>query len=703
MDIAPKLRELARNLWWTWQPDTIALFRDLDPALWRRVNHNPVAFLAQLSPETLVQRAVDLALEARISFGFHRLHEYLHSEQTWGDSFAGSLKASPVAYFSAEFGLHESLPIYSGGLGVLAGDHLKGASDLGLPIVGVGLFYAQGYFNQRLDADGWQKESFSETPVDLLPLDRVKDAEGKPVRIRLETPSGEIWVGLRQARVGRATLLLLDSDVEENSEEDRKLTGRLYKADPGVRIRQELILGMGGIRALALLGIRPGVVHLNEGHSAFALLEMARAEMITDEVDFPEAFRRVKAKTVFTSHTPVEAGHDRFDGDLIEEALGSLRESLGLSREEMMALGRLDPSDEEETFCLTVLGLKAARMANGVSALHGRATRRMWGALWPGRDEFDVPIRHITNGVHIATWLSPPMHRLYNRYLGRDWEENKSSPEGWQKIDEIEDGELWEAHQINKARLVSYVQRKVLEQFTHLGGAPGGGDKPGQRLDPSFLTIGFARRFTAYKRADLILGDEARLERLVADPERPIQILFAGKAHPKDEPGKRLVQRIVEMSLDPRFQGRILFLEDYDINVARHLVQGVDLWLNTPRRPLEASGTSGMKAVCNGVLHLSMLDGWWAEAFDGSNGFAIGDGSEHSKAEVQDRRDTESLYAVLEEQVIPLFYDRDAGGIPRAWVGTMKKTIKSLVWRFSADRMLKQYAREFYLPIVGGI
>jgi len=531
----------------------------------------------------------------------------------------------------------------------------------------------------------------------------VKDAEGKPVRMHLETPSGDIWVGLRQARVGRATLLLLDSDVEENSEEDRKLTGRLYKADPNIRIRQELILGVGGIRALALLGIRPGVVHLNEGHSAFALLEMTRAEMVTDEVDFSEAFRRVKAKTVFTSHTPVEAGPARFDGDRIEEALGSLRESLGLSREEMMALGRVDPSDDEETFCMTVLGLKAARMANGVSALHGRATRRMWGALWPDRDEFDVPIGHITNGVHIATWLSPPMHRLYNRYLGRGWEENKSSPEVWHGIDAIDDGELWEAHQVNKARLVSYVQRKVAEQHAHHGGGPEGGDPPGQRLDPSVLTIGFARRFTAYKRADLILGDEARLERLVADSERPIQILFAGKAHPKDEPGKRLVQRIVEMSLDPRFQGRILFLEDYDINVARHVVQGVDLWLNTPRRPLEASGTSGMKAVCNGVLHFSMLDGWWVEAFDGRNGFAIGDGGEHRKPEVQDRRDTESLHAVLADQVIPLFYDRDAEGIPRAWVGTMKEAIKSLVWRFSADRMLKQYAREFYLPIVGGI
>jgi len=703
MDIAPKLRDLARNLWWTWQPDTIALFRDLDPALWRKVNHNPVAFLARISPETLEQRAVDLALEARISFAFHRLNEYLHSQLTWGDTFAGPLKASPVAYFSAEFGLHESLPIYSGGLGVLAGDHLKGASDLGIPLVGVGLFYAQGYFNQRLDADGWQQESFSESQIDLLPLDRVKDAEGKPVRMQMETRSGMIWIGLRQARVGRATLLLLDSDVEENSEADRGLTGRLYKADQDIRIRQELILGVGGIRALALLGIRPGVIHLNEGHSAFALLEMARAEMVSDEVDFREAIRRVKARTVFTSHTPVQAGHDRFDGDLIDEVLGPLGESLGLSREEMMALGRIDPSDDSEPFCMTILGLKTARMSNSVSALHGRATRRMWGALWPDRAELDVPIGHITNGVHVSTWLAPPMHRLYNRYLGRHWEENKSSPESWRKIDAIDDGELWEAHQINKARLVSYVQRKVLEQQAHRGGGAGKGDPPGQRLDPSILTVGFARRFTAYKRADLILGDEARLERLVADPERPIQILFAGKAHPKDEPGKRLVQHIVQMSLDPRFLGRILFLEDYDINVARHLVQGVDLWLNTPRRPLEASGTSGMKAVCNGVLHLSILDGWWAEAYDGRNGFAIGAGGEHSNFDEQDRRDTESLYAVLEDEVIPLFYDRDAEGLPRAWVGMMKKAIKSLVWRFNAVRMLKQYAREFYLPIVGGI
>ena len=701
VDIASELRALAANLWWTWNPNTIAVFREIDPALWREVNHSPAAFLAQIPSDQLEARAEELALKARINYAFHRLQEYLERRQSWGDVYSGPLRANPVAYFCAEFGLHESLPIYSGGLGILAGDHLKSASDLGIPIVGVGLFYAQGYFTQRLDATGWQNESYFEAEIDHLPIQRVQDPKGEPVHVQVETRSGAIRVGLWRASVGRATLVLLDSDVEGNSPADRELTGRLYGGDADLRIRQELILGVGGVRALTALGIGPGALHLNEGHCAFAPLETAREFMESDAVSFADALRRVTMRTVFTTHTPVEAGHDRFDGGLVEHVLGPLRERLGLSPEEFLALGRAHPENRQEPFCMTVLGLRAARYANGVSAHHGQVARRMWQGLWPGRSEFDVPIRHVTNGVHVASWLAPPVRQLYDRYLGPEWERHMGSPETWRPIDAIEDGELWEAHQITKARLVSYVQRQVCLHESQRGGDGTVCDLTTQRLDPAALTLGFARRFATYKRADLILMDDARLERLVSNAERPVQIIFAGKAHPRDDPGKRLIQRIFGMARDPRFLGRVVFIEDYDINVARHLIQGVDLWLNTPRRPQEASGTSGMKALFNGVLNLSILDGWWAEAYDGSNGFAIGSGGEHSSAEEQGRRDAEDLYAVLEDSVVPLYYERDARGVPRGWVARAKNAIRSLAWRFSANRMAMEYARHCYLPLVG--
>ena len=696
-----ELRELARNLWWTWQPSVIALFRDLDPSFWREVNHNPVAFLSRFPPDLLKQRASELALEARVNHAFHRLQDYLERGQSWGDVYAGPLKAKPVAYFSAEFGLHESIPIYSGGLGILAGDHLKSASDLGIPLVGVGLLYAQGYFNQRLDAVGWQQERYLETEIRDLPLERVVDTHGKPVRVRVETRAGPISIGIWRTQVGRCGLLLLDSDVPENTHADRQLTGRLYGGDAGVRIRQELILGVGGLRALAALGITPGVLHLNEGHSAFALLEMARQEMTNDGIDFREAMRRVTARTVFTTHTPVAAGHDRFEKDLVESALGPLREDLQLSLDQLMAFGRMRSGDKTEAFCMTVLGIKAARKANGVSSMHGEVTRRMWRKLWPRRTESDVPIGHITNGVHVSSWLAQPMYDLYSSYLGADWERRMCSPETWAPISTVDDDELWEAHEIMKARLVSYVQRQVSAQEALRGGALPIRNGTTTRLDPAILTIGFCRRFATYKRAALILGDEKRLERLVSDPERPVQFIFAGKAHPKDDPGKHLIKRIFEMCHDHRFLGRVAFIEDYDINVGRHLVQGVDLWLNTPRKPLEASGTSGMKAVFNGVLNLSILDGWWAEAYDGSNGFAIGVGAQHASDHKQDARDVEALYSALENEVIPLYYERNSHGIPRGWVARMKNAIRSLAWRFNANRMVMQYASECYLPLAG--
>lgn len=700
MSIASELRELARNLWWTWQPSVIALFRDVDPHLWREVNHNPVAFLAKIPPDRLEERALELASEARISYAFHRLHEYLGGRASWGHTYAGTLHAKPVAYFSAEFGLHESIPIYSGGLGILAGDHIKTASDLGIPLVGVGMLYAQGYFNQRLDASGWQQESYFETDIEHMPIEQVADREGKPVRVHVQTRSGPIAIRLWRAQVGRCALILLDSDVEENNDYDRQLIGRLYGGDANVRIRQELILGVGGVRALAALGIRPAVLHLNEGHSTFAVLEMARQEMEKDGVDFGEALRRVRTRTVFTTHTPVEAGHDRFDPELVEYVLGPLREQLRLSQPDFMAQGRVNVQDQGAPFCMTVLGLKAAWKSNAVAALHGQVTRHMWRPLWPNRPEHEVPIAHVTNGVHVASWIASPMRQLYDAYLGANWEQRICLPETWAAIDSIDDEELWEAHQIVQARLLTYVQRKVCAQESAREGTSQACDLTKERMDPSILTIGFARRFATYKRGDMILSDEARLERLL-DSERPIQIIYAGKAHPHDDPGKHLIQRIFRMTRDDRFLGRIVFLEDYDINVARHLVQGVDVWLNVPRRPHEASGTSGMKAVFNGVLNLSILDGWWAEAYNGSNGFAIGDGGEHVNTGEQDRRDAEALYEVLEREIIPLYYDRDDRGIPRGWVRRVKRALQGLAWRFNAHRMVREYARDCYLPAVG--
>jgi len=702
MDIAMELRELARNLWWCWHTDAVALFRDMDPDLWRKVNHNPIAFLSEMPPERLRERASELALESRINYMFHRLHEYLDGgRSTWGGIHAGPLHAGPVAFFSAEFGLHESMPIYSGGLGILAGDTLKNASDLGVPMVGVGLLYAQGYFNQQLDKTGWQRESYYEAPLERLPIEQVRDAAGKPLTVHVDTRSGRIGALVWNLAVGRNRLLLLDSDIEGNTPGDRELTGRLYGGDAGVRIRQELLLGVGGVRALKALGIRPGVLHLNEGHSAFSILELARQEMESDGVDFHEAFRRVKGRTVFTAHTPVEAGHDRFDGGLMEQIIGPLREALRLSAGDLMALGRVRPEDNAEPFCMTVLGLKGAWKSNAVSALHGRVTRRMWQSLWPGRGEFEVPIGHVTNGIHVASWMAPPMRQIVDASLGADWEQRMDSPATWEAIQSIDDAELWEAHQILKTRLVGYVQRQACAQEAARQESGEACDFTLKRLDPSALTLGFSRRFATYKRGSLILGDDKRLERLICNDNMPVQLLFAGKAHPHDDPGKNLIQRIFNMSRDLRFMGRIVFLEDYDINVARHLVQGVDVWLNTPRRPREACGTSGMKAVFNGSLNLSILDGWWAEAYDGMNGFAIGTGAQHADENEQDRRDAADLYSVLEQQVVPLFYDRDKRGIPAGWVARIKHAMQSLGWRFNAGRMVMEYACKCYLPAVG--
>ncbi len=700
--IAPahqRLQMLAKNLWWSWDDDTTSLFRELDPVLWRELGYNPIALLEQMPIDKLEERASQLALHSRINYAYRRMLEYLNSKHTWGARHAGVLWARPVAYFSAEFGLHESIPIYSGGLGILAGDHLKSASDLGIPLVGIGLFYDQGYFKQRLDLEGWQQEDYIEVDGRLLPIQPALTASGEPVTVTIETRTGTIAARVWKIAVGRITLLLLDSDVDGNQPEDRELTARLYGGDNRVRIRQELLLGVGGVRALKALGISPGVAHLNEGHSAFASLELVRQRMMTEGINAEEAMRRISSQVVFTTHTPVPAGHDRFSSQLIEEHLGPLAESLGLNHDQLMTLGRENHNDE---FCMTVLALKLSRRANGVSSLHGQVSRAMWTPLFPGRAEQDVPIGHITNGVHVPTWLAPQMHQVYDRHFGPDWRVRCGKPGFWEAIENVDDGELWETHQTLKVQLIETARRRAAHYAKQRGESPEFVKQLQRSLSLDALTIGFARRFATYKRANLILQDIEALASLVNDAQRPIQFVFAGKAHPHDQPGKQVLQQIAQLMRDPRFAGKIMFIEDYDINLGRHLVQGVDVWLNNPRRPLEASGTSGQKVVLNGGLNLSILDGWWAEAYDGLNGFAIGMGETHTSIQVHDSRDGEALAKTLRDEVIPLYYNRDRDGLPRNWIARMKRAIRTLGWRFSADRMVMDYVLNSYIPAAGG-
>ena len=658
-----KCMALASNLWWSWNPEVARIFMDLDPIRWRQLDHNPVALLQEFTPERLEERVAEVVLYSRIDNAYRRLKEYMANRHTWGTTHAGVLGARPVAYFSAEFGIHESLPIYSGGLGVLSGDHIKSASQLGVPLVAIGLFYAQGYFRQHLDENGYQGEEYVDTKVDQLPAKPATSPNGDPITVSIDTRNGQILAQVWKMQVGRVRLYLLDCNVEGNSPEDRQLTSRLYGGDERVRIRQELVLGVGGVKALKELGITPGVYHLNEGHSAFGPLEVIRERMADDGKTFEDALREVAMQTVFTTHTPVPAGHDRFDPALVEEHVGPLREQIGLSYDQLMSLGRVDPQDEGETICMTVLGLKLSRTANAVSQLHGHVTRRMWSLLWPWRVEEEIPVGHITNGVHVPSWQAPQMKELCNRYFPVDWYDKIGEPETWKHIYNVDPGELWETHNTLKNLMISFVRKRLASQCRRRKESDEAIEEARHVLNPNVLTIGFGRRFATYKRATLIFSDMDRIASIINDSNRPVQFVFAGKAHPKDEPGKQFIQNIANLKKDDRFRGKVVFLENYDVNVCRHMVHGVDVWLNNPRRPLEASGTSGQKVVLNGALNLSVLDGWWAEAYDGTNGFAIGPGSHHVSDEVTDQRDFESLIHVLESEVVPTFYHRDVDGL----------------------------------------
>ncbi len=696
---------LARNLWWSWDPAACALFRSLDERRFAQLHHNPVALLNEISLEEFHRRSRSHVLHATVNHTYRRFREYMDSRSDLGGAHkrnrSGVLHSRVVAYFSAEFGIHESLPIYSGGLGILAGDHLKSASDLGIPLVGVGLFYAQGYFRQRLDGDGWQQEEYLEVDHSALPLEPVLDSSGRPLSIEIELRSGTLCARIWKLCVGRVALYLLDSDVPGNAPEDRMLTSRLYGGDQRVRIRQELLLGVGGLRALHALGIEPGVLHLNEGHSAFACLELVRERMLYEGTSFGEAIRRVARQVVFTTHTPVPAGHDRFDEPLVEEHLGPLRDQLGLSLDQLMSLGRTEPANHEEDFCMTALALRSSQRVNAVSSLHGEVSRNMWRALYLARSDEEVPIGHVTNGVHVRSWIAPQMRQLYDRHVGREWVDESSQRALWEAVSAIDDGELWETHLALKSELIDFVRARCIAQARARGESDERVSELARVLSIDALTIGFARRFATYKRAGLIFEDLERVSELFDHAHCPIQVIFAGKAHPRDVPGKEVLQQIASLARE-RFRGRLVVVEDYDIAVGRHLVQGVDLWLNNPRRPFEASGTSGMKCVLNAVLNLSVLDGWWAEAYDGENGYAIGRGSTHVRTELHDMRDASALYRVLRDEVIPQYFERNEDGVPTAWVRRIKAAIATLGWRFSADRMVLDYVQGAYVPAAGG-
>jgi glycogen phosphorylase len=701
--VQEKLAKLASNYWWSWQPEVTTIFREIAPIRWSQLVHNPVALLKELTPDQVEQRCREEVLHSRINGAYRRWLEYMDSAETWGSTHAGILGQRPAAYFSAEFGIHESLPIYSGGLGVLAGDHLKSASDLGIPLVAVGLLYVEGYFSQRIDENGWQQESYTEIDTANLSISPALGPDGKSVVVSVTTRSGKIFARVWRVNVGRIALFLLDTNIPQNKDEDRHLTARLYGGDQRTRIRQEIILGIGGARALNALGIQPSVIHMNEGHSAFAPLEFIRGRMKEDGLSFDEALRETASMGVFTTHTPVPAGHDRFDQHMVEEHVGPLADELGLSHDALVGLGRVDPQNPHESFCMTVLAFRLSRHANAVSSLHGIVSRRMWAGLWPWRSEEEIPIGHITNGVHVPTWLAAQMRVLYDRVLPINWYLRTGEPEVWAGFEQVTPGELWETHQSLKNRLIVYSRTRLAAQAQRRGLPEAVIEKLGQALDPEALTIGFARRFAPYKRADLIMRDMALIGKILSDAEHPVQFIFAGKAHPADDLGKALLQRIYKLSQTEPFLGRLVVLEDYDINLGRHIVQGVDVWLNNPRRPLEASGTSGQKVVLNGGLNCSVLDGWWAEAFDGANGFAIGNGRVHVDQSIQDERDAKSLYDVLQKEVIPLFYERDADDLPLKWIARMKRAVRTLGWRFNADRMVMDYVQQTYIPAAGGL
>jgi len=690
------LKYIAHNLYFTWNQDAIRLFHRIDPDRWEQSQHNPVMFLGMISQKQLNEILTDegfLSQMDRVEDEFKRYmevtHRYEHNLEQPTDF--------QVAYFSFEYGLSEALPLYSGGLGILAGEHLKSASDLCVPLFGVGLLYQMGYFQQYLNSDGWQQLQYKQNDFFNMPVLPLHDAGGERLGIELSLGGEPVKAQLWKIQVGRVDLFMLDANIADNPPEIRNLTSMLYGGDLEMRMRQEILLGIGGARAIQALDRTPAVYHMNEGHSAFAALERIRQLIVRHGVSFAEAREAVAASNVFTTHTPVPAGNDMFPQHLMEKYFRHYADELGIPFAHLMGLGRQNPDDSNEPFCMTVLALKLSHYTNAVSKLHGSVSRRMWQNVWKGTPEIDIPIQHITNGVHIPSWISHEMGGLYQRYLGPKWTEDPDNERVWERIDRIPDSELWRTHERRRERLVAFTRQRLRQQLIHRGAPKKEIDLAAEVLNPEALTIGFARRFATYKRGNLIFRNPDRLSAILNHPERPVQIILAGKAHPKDNPGKEIIRQIIHLNRRPDFRHSVVFLEDYDMNVARYLVQGVDIWLNNPRRPLEACGTSGMKVTPNGGLNLSVLDGWWVEGYNGENGWSIGAGEEYTDYNYQDDVESEAIYSLLEGEIVPLFYDRGRDRLPRGWIHKMKLAMKSLLSRFNTHRMVEDYMEQFYV------
>lgn len=697
-DLTVGLNRLARNLWWTWNQEAQEIFQELSPRGWQNLYHNAVAVLHEVSDYELRVRLQDQDFAGRVQGVLKTFEDYLQEKNTWGRQNAALLQQNPVAYFSAEFGFHETLPIAAGGLGILAGDHAKSASDLDLGFVGLSLFYREGYFQQMINQDNWQVEYYTLLNPKNLPVEPVLNPRGEPLVGMVEIAMTEVYFQAWRVNVGRVPVYLLDTNRPENEQRFRDLTLRVYGGDSTTRIMQEILLGVGGVRLLRALGLQPSVFHMNEGHAAFLTLELVR-EKLAESKPLAKALAATKEQCLFTTHTPVEAGHDRFTKDLVQYALVKLHSQLKIPFPELMGLGRVDPKNENEAFCMTVLALKLSRAANGVSELHGQVSRAMWQTLYAQKSRDQVPIGHITNGVHLLGWMKGPVRRFWKQRLGPGWDATINESTFWERMADpsfISDEEIWALRYKLRRELIEFARRRLLLQGQRL--TQGDFIAFDQLLNPDALTIGFARRFATYKRAPLIFQQFDNIVKLVADRAHPVQFVFAGKAHPRDDEGKRYIQHIIHLSKYTELKGHLVFIENYDVHVARQMVSGCDVWLNNPRRPLEASGTSGMKASCHGCLNMSVMDGWWREGYDGTNGFAIGDDTHPDDIATQDRRDSENLFRVLTEDVIPTFYARDAQGIPRRWIGMIRRAMVTLVPRFNTWRMVKEYAEKYYLP-----
>jgi len=695
-EVINSLYELAYNLWWTYNPKAQEIFEMLSPMLWKLTNHNAVQTLKSISKFELKARLSNPDFLSKVENVLNEFKQYINTRHELSKSRFPEFVNHPVAYFTAEFGLHECLPIYSGGLGILSGDHAKSASDIGLPFVGVSLFYRHGYFDQKIADNGWQIEEYNPAQPNFLPVKLVLDGQNQPLKVKLNIAHSEISIQAWEVNVGISKIYLLDTNLPENDFHYRDITSKVYGGDATTRIFQEIVLGIGGARFLKTLGIEPSVYHLNEGHSAFLTLELMKEELNKGRTK-EEAEKIVREKCIFTTHTPVPAGHDRFSPDLIEYALGSFIQSLGMSLKEFLSYGRIHPDNEQETFCMTVLALKLSRNANAVSELNGIVSRKMWQPLFKSKSEKDVPIGHITNGIHSLTWLNKIAFEFWRKKFGEKWYEEIENPKLWENVlDEnfITDEEIWSIRYELRRNLIEFVRDKILTQLLRSG--LDSKVNINSILSPDALTIGFSRRFATYKRAPLIFYDLERAKKIFNDRTKPVQIIFSGKAHPRDDAGKEFLQRIVQISKMPEFYGKVIFVENYDMNIARHLISGCDLWLNNPRRPLEASGTSGQKIILNFGLNFSILDGWWREAYNGKNGWAIGKDESVEDPNIQDKLDAESLYQTLENEIIPTFYNRNENGIPKEWIKRIRESIATITYFFNTNRMVREYAEKYY-------